>query len=352
MSTTIGNMESFKVTDKDGNVYIMTPVDPVAQAAINGAKNLEFDEQYFTAEVSQDEKTVSVGLNGVPIGVDTDSPLKFVQDTPQGIVLGSDAPFSTALASEYDPTATYAFDDYCMHLGNYYRCTTAIPVAEAWNSAHWTETSIIDTISAIRVVPASTSSDENKVLTVDNTGTPQWTGPIASDPFGTQLLDENDSPVLDEDNEPVFDNAAATNLWTSFSNQEFGARRAYEDQDGQNIKETYATKSELLDARNIDAIDVAAVSGGVTTVRNNYFNRITGTIPATLTLNCVPATGKTANFAAQVTAGNTDSTLVVQVNGQPTLYNKAAGNTLEAYKTYQISCLNNCWTMAAFEVPT
>lgn len=88
MSTTNGTMKSFKVTDKDGNVYVMTLVDTEARQEIDDAKNLQFDEDYFTSEVSQDLKTVNVGLNGVPIGVE--SPLKFVQDTPQGIVFGVD----------------------------------------------------------------------------------------------------------------------------------------------------------------------------------------------------------------------------------------------------------------------
>jgi hypothetical protein len=111
-------------------------------------------------------------------------------------------------------------------------------------------------------------------------------------------------------------------------------------------------RNQWVNTRAIESVDVAAVSDDVTPVVNNCFNNITGTIPATLTLDCVPLTGEMANFAAQVTAGNSDSQLVVTVNGQPTLYNKAAGDTLEANKTYQISCLNNCWTMSAFEVPT
>lgn len=110
-------------------------------------------------------------------------------------------------------------------------------------------------------------------------------------------------------------------------------------------------RNQWVNTRAIESVDVAAVSDDVTPVVNNCFNNITGDIPATLTLDCVPLTGEMANFAAQVTAGNSDSQLVVTVNGQPTLYNKSAGNTLEANKTYQISCLNNCWTMASFEVP-
>lgn len=157
MSTTNGNMKSLKVTDKAGNVYVLAPVDNEARQAIDEAKNLQFDDDFFTSEVSQDQTTVSVGLNGVPIGIDTDSPLKFVQDNEQGIVFGSDAPFSTALAPEYDSTATYAAGDHCMHLGKYYRCDTAISTAEAWTPAHWTETNIIGDLSTVLTSKAGAS---------------------------------------------------------------------------------------------------------------------------------------------------------------------------------------------------
>ena len=150
MSTTNGPMKIFKVTDKDGNVYVMNPVDTEARQAIDEAKNLQFDEDYFTSDVSQDETTVSVGLNGVPLGVDSDSPLKFAQDNAQGIVIGSDAPFSTAIAQEYDSTSTYAVDDVVMHKGLRYVCTTAITTAEAWNSAHWTAANIEDALTKNR----------------------------------------------------------------------------------------------------------------------------------------------------------------------------------------------------------
>lgn len=149
MPTTNGPMKTFKVTDKDGNVYVMTLVDTEARQSIDDAKNLEFDEDYFTSEVSQDEKTVNVGLNGVPLGVDSDSPLKFSQDNAQGIVISSDAPFSTAIAPEYDATATYDVGDHCMHLGKYYECNTVISTAEDWTAAHWTEIDVETSIQSI-----------------------------------------------------------------------------------------------------------------------------------------------------------------------------------------------------------
>ena len=37
----------------------------------------------------------------------------------------------------YSSSATYAINDYVIYSGALYRCIVAIPVAEAWNSAHW-----------------------------------------------------------------------------------------------------------------------------------------------------------------------------------------------------------------------
>lgn len=49
---------------------------------------------------------------------------------------------STIVSDAYDPTQTYAVGDYCIYNNTLYRCNTAITTAEAWNSAHWTATSI------------------------------------------------------------------------------------------------------------------------------------------------------------------------------------------------------------------
>lgn len=49
---------------------------------------------------------------------------------------------STIVSAAYDPTQTYAVGDYCIYNNTLYRCNTEITTAEAWNSAHWTATSI------------------------------------------------------------------------------------------------------------------------------------------------------------------------------------------------------------------
>ena len=46
------------------------------------------------------------------------------------------------LSDEYDATATYDVGAYCIHENKLYKCTTAIATAEAWNSAHWTATTV------------------------------------------------------------------------------------------------------------------------------------------------------------------------------------------------------------------
>lgn len=46
------------------------------------------------------------------------------------------------IANYYDSTATYAVGDYCIYNNELYRCTTAITTAEAWNSSHWSSTSV------------------------------------------------------------------------------------------------------------------------------------------------------------------------------------------------------------------
>lgn len=51
------------------------------------------------------------------------------------------------LAAEYDSTATYALETYCMHEGQLYQCSTAIATAEAWTAGHWTAVTVTGEIA-------------------------------------------------------------------------------------------------------------------------------------------------------------------------------------------------------------
>lgn len=52
------------------------------------------------------------------------------------------------IADDFDETQTYAVGDYVNHEGSLYKCTTAVTVAGAWNSANWTETIVMDEIES------------------------------------------------------------------------------------------------------------------------------------------------------------------------------------------------------------
>lgn len=65
----------------------------------------------------------------------------------------------------YDETATYAVGDLCIYNNTLYKCTTAITTAEAWNTSHWTETSIADEISELLSDIGDNSSDIANIIT-------------------------------------------------------------------------------------------------------------------------------------------------------------------------------------------
>ena len=149
----IDKLNQLKVTDKNGNVYVLLPVDTEARQEIDSAELIQFDDDYFTAK--QENGEVNIGLKGVPFGVESDTPLQITQDTPEGIVLASDAPFAEALCSKYDPESTYLKDEFVIQLGKVYRAKADIPTAEAWTPAHWNETSVFEQIGNVEALLAA-----------------------------------------------------------------------------------------------------------------------------------------------------------------------------------------------------
>lgn len=53
-----------------------------------------------------------------------------------------DNSFFEMIAPEYSSSSTYDVGDFVIHEGLMYTCNTAISTAEAWNSSHWTQTSV------------------------------------------------------------------------------------------------------------------------------------------------------------------------------------------------------------------
>lgn len=89
------------------------------------------------------------------------------------------------------------------------------------------------------------SETANSVLFTEQAeGTPEW-AEFTSKPFGTQVLDDEGNQVLDEEEAPIYDDENTVELWASFNDKEFGAKRAYEDHLGNNIAETYVKTDDL-----------------------------------------------------------------------------------------------------------
>jgi hypothetical protein len=78
-------------------------------------------------------------------------------------------------------------------------------------------------------------------------------------------------------------------------------------------------------------------------------------IEAALTLNVTPPPGTVPNFAVEITASVACTVTVTSTVGGTTTtlkYAAAAGNELEESKTYQLTCVGSCWTLAEFAQPT
>lgn len=167
MSTTSGNMKTFKVTDPHGNQYIMIPVDTEARQAIDEAKNLQFDENHFKAEESQDGKDVNISLNEIGLEVDTTTPLQ-AQVSNDAVKLGVDSVFSETIAAPYT-NKTYSVGDIVTYKGYLYECNTEISTAEDWTAAHWTKIIVKDLSDAAKAVAdeAAQAIEGAKDLTFD-----------------------------------------------------------------------------------------------------------------------------------------------------------------------------------------
>lgn len=357
MSTTNGPMKSFKVTDPQGNVYVMIPVDTTARTAaanasalatslnvdsvkyknivsdpnldvydptatyavgdfcyyenelyecntaissaeawnaahwtkiivkdlidaakavadeaaqeIESAKNLSFDEDFFTPEETDDE--VNIRLNGVPFGVDDETPLEIVQDTQEGLVLGADSPFNSAIASPFDGTVPYAVGDCVTYKSKLYKCTTAIVTpSSTWDSSKWAETSVDEILGSIATALGTINS------TIENV---------------------SHAGMYDLGNK---------------------------------------TESDLTNGK-------LAIGAG------NSTTKLTLTTVSTLT---VLANSGVPNFALVIdNSGNSNNvTITVKDSTDTTTFMQSvsAGNVATAGKIYQLTCVGNCWTLAEF----
>lgn len=95
---------------------------------------------------------------------------------------------------------------------------------------------------------------------------------------------------------------------------------------------------------------------GLVTTPNNRNSTYAYTGLNTLDFVVSPIDGMAANFAVKITStSQTDGTVTVykKANGiyTPLKPSVAGGTTVEAGKTYQLTCVGDCWTLAEFEEP-
>lgn len=69
---------------------------------------------------------------------------KYVDDTVNASL--------TNIAPAYSSSNTYSVGDYVVYSGNLYVCNTDITIAEAWTSAHWTQTTVAEILGNINTL--------------------------------------------------------------------------------------------------------------------------------------------------------------------------------------------------------
>lgn len=107
-----------------------------------------------------------------------------------------DAAVSAARAAgDYDETKAYAVGDYCTRDGKLYRCATAVPAGEAWDAAHWAETSLGAELHA----QAAAQVGAAKTVTLSCTVPVSWTasGSFYYQQVGVAGMLAADNPIAD-----------------------------------------------------------------------------------------------------------------------------------------------------------
>lgn len=100
-----------------------------SRAYTTGAYLVYQDQLYLVTQDIAQGGTISVGTNVVSVTV--------------GSVLVSQM---LAFSDAYSASKTYVVGDYCIRNNTLYKCKTAITTAEAWNSSHWTATTVAEEI--------------------------------------------------------------------------------------------------------------------------------------------------------------------------------------------------------------
>ena len=83
-------------------------------------------------------------------GIRSDITLYTKEQVDKAIDLAYKSLLATSAAKEYSPNGSYVPGDFCTHGGGLHKCNTPIPSGEAWNAAHWTETTVAAELAAVK----------------------------------------------------------------------------------------------------------------------------------------------------------------------------------------------------------
>lgn len=144
----LDNTDIFALSKVSGSGYISAKASLTALATkIATAFN-------FTSALQTTDKTLTGAINEVA----------------QGSVSAD------VIADEFSTESTYAVDDYVMHEGSLYKCTTAVTTAGAWDSTKWTETLVMDEVEAgggggttVIANPSGTATDDLTKVQIGST---------------------------------------------------------------------------------------------------------------------------------------------------------------------------------------
>ena len=91
--------------------------------------------------------------------------LNQIEELTSNLRAVSDATYSAAVAvaDVYNATSSYDIGDYCIKSTLLYKCNTAIPSGEAWDSGHWNEICVSDELNELRgnLIYVGTSAPSN-----------------------------------------------------------------------------------------------------------------------------------------------------------------------------------------------
>lgn len=220
----------------------------------------------------------------------------------------------------------------------------------------------------ISEIPASTSADSGKVLKVGSTGTPSWGNEIFIatynvTPFADILAAKNRGEIImllmpapQNMHGPLLSLFNMTDTFAYFTTVAPGTTSS-----PSNLWTVEVSTDGTTDTWSSPIVNNCAQLGSMTIETDSSPVIITGLNNgfATMSLNRSSFTlivkvndGEVVNFAIEIeNSQSCQLTIQKQVGNTTTAlkHSVAAGNTLEANKTYQVTAVGTCWTLAEFE---